>query len=119
MSISFLIVEDNENMRRMIRSLVSEFAGDVYECADGAAALPAYAAYRPDWVLMDLKMKDVDGIAATNQITTAFPDAKVIIVTDYDDDDLRGASRRAGAGWYVNKENLLNLPQILRDEMPC
>ncbi len=80
---SFLIVEDNENMRRVIRSVLSEFPGDVHECADGSEALAAYAAHLPDWVLMDLKMKYVDGFAATGQITSVFPNAKVIIVTDY------------------------------------
>ena len=111
---NFLIVEDNENMRRMIRSVISEFAGETHECSDGSEALAAYSAHRPDWVLMDLKMKHVDGIAATCQITAAFPEAKVIIVTGYDDPELRGAASEAGAYGYVNKENLLELPRLLR-----
>ena len=111
---NFLIVEDNVNMRRMIRSIVAEFAGEIHECADGAEALEAYTAHRPEWVLMDLRMKNVDGITATGRITSAFPDARVLIVTDYDDHDLRLASREAGACGYVVKENLLDLSLILR-----
>lgn len=115
---NFLIVEDNENMRRVIRSVISEFAREVHECSDGSEALAAYAAHRPDWVLMDLRMKGVDGIDATGQITSAFPQARVLIVTDYDDPDLRAASRAAGASGYVVKENLLDLSRLLRPDRP-
>lgn len=111
-----LIVEDNENMRRVIRSVVSGFAGRVHECTDGSEALAAYAAHRPDWVLMDLRMREVDGIDATGRITSAFPGARVLIVTEYDDADLREASRAAGASGYVVKENLLDLSNILHPD---
>ncbi len=63
-------------------------------------------------------MKYVDGIAATTQITSAFPEARVMIVTDYDDQELRGASCKAGACGYLLKENLLDLSQILRAHTP-
>ncbi len=116
--VNFLIVEDNENMRRVIRSVIAELAGEVHECADGSEALAAYAAHRPDWVLMDLRMRDVDGITATSRITSAFPGARILIVTDYDDQDLRAASHEAGARGYVVKENLLDLSRILRPDAP-
>ena len=108
-----LIVEDNEQMRRLIRFLVSELAEVVHECVDGSLALAAYAQQRPDWVLMDIKMAGTDGIAATRQITTAFPDARVIMVTDYDDMELRKEAGEAGAIEYIVKEDLLELPRIL------
>jgi DNA-binding NarL/FixJ family response regulator len=111
---NFLIVEDNENMRRMIRSIVAEMAGETYECADGSGALAAYAEHRPDWVLMDVKMNQMDGITATRQIKKAFPQANIMIVSDYDDHDLRLAAREAGASEYVIKESLLDLCHILR-----
>lgn len=112
---NFLIVEDNDNMRRMIKSLVSEFAGETYECCDGAAALAAYAEHLPDWVLMDIRMSEVDGISATGRLKAAFPDANIIIVTDYNDAELRRSAREAGACEYVVKEDLLDLRRILRE----
>lgn len=111
----FLIVEDNNNMRRMIRNLVSEFADETHECHDGAEALAAYSEHLPDWVLMDIRMSGVDGIAATRQLKVAFPDANIIIVTDYNDEELRRSAREAGAREYVVKENLLDLRRILRE----
>lgn len=111
---NFLIVEDNENMRRVIKSIVAELACETHECADGAGALAAYAEHRPDWVLMDVKMKQVDGITATRQIRQAFPQARIMIVSDYEDQELRAAAREAGAIEYVAKERLLDLCRILR-----
>jgi two-component system NarL family response regulator len=108
-----LIVEDNDQMRLLIKCLVGNIADLVVECRDGAEALAAYSEHRPDWVLMDIKMGQVDGIAATRQIRALFPSARIMIVTDYDDARLRKAARSAGACEYVLKEDLLALREIL------
>jgi CheY-like chemotaxis protein len=108
-----LIVEDNDQMRRMIVRSVHDLAEHTWECSDGAEALPAYTRHRPDWVLMDLRMKQMDGISATRQIKASYPEANIMIVTDHDDPDLREAAREAGACEYVTKENLLDLRRIL------
>lgn len=108
-----LIVEDNSAMRRLIRNIVSKVASEVYECRDGAEALAAYAIHRPDYVLMDIQMGVMDGITATARIKAADPAAKIIIVTDYDQVELREAAREAGACGYVVKENLLELLPVL------
>ncbi|HTF44830.1 MAG TPA: response regulator transcription factor [Terriglobales bacterium] len=109
----FLIVDDNAAVRRLIRSIVLPLAGDISECTDGADALSAYLAQRPDVVLMDIRMKDVDGIRATKQIREADRKARILIVTGYDDTELRQASMDAGACGYVLKDNLLELVRLL------
>jgi CheY-like chemotaxis protein len=111
---SLLIVEDNDRMRRMIRSLVADIADPIYECEDGTEALETYTALRPDWVLMDIAMNRLDGITATHQIKAAHPEAKVIIVTAYDEPDLRWQARTAGAWGYVLKDNLLEVRRLLQ-----
>lgn len=108
-----LIVEDNPAVRRMIRGIVAGIGVEVEECVDGSEALAAYSTHRPDWVLMDIAMKDVDGITATRRLMAADPAAKVIIVTSYDENDSREAARAAGAYGYVLKENLLDVRRIL------
>jgi DNA-binding NarL/FixJ family response regulator len=110
---NILIVEDSAGMRRMIRSLVAPLAAEVYECADGDAALSAYREHRPDWVLMDIRLKQSDGIATTACICAADPKAKVVIVTGYDDAGLREAATEAGACGYVLKDDLYTLPSLL------
>ena len=111
---NLLIVEDNENVRRLIRRLVADQAEEIYECGDGAEALEAYRRCRPDWVLMDIMMKEVDGLAATREIRAAFPGARIVIVTNHDDQGLRDAARAAGACEYVLKEKLFTIGQLLK-----
>jgi DNA-binding NarL/FixJ family response regulator len=93
--------------------MIRSFAEEIFECAGGVEALLAYDARKPDVVLMDIRMDEVDGIQATLQIKAYDPEARVVIVTDYDDDTLRQAAIRAGACGYVLKDNLLALVQLL------
>lgn len=108
-----LIVEDNSKMRGMIKSLFAESKYQLYECEDGSEALAAYKKYNPEWVLMDIMMKRLDGISATRQILNYHPDAKVIIVTDFDDNELRKQAKSAGAYDYILKEDLQSLFMII------
>jgi DNA-binding NarL/FixJ family response regulator len=108
-----LIVEDSDAMRELLRELLDDLAESIRECEDGAGALAAYRWGHPDWVLMDIRMKEVDGITATQQIKAAFPEARVVIVTEYDDAGLRKAAHNAGAAGYVLKEDLAEVREIL------
>ena len=115
-TMTVLVIEDSEPMRRTIRSFIDDLTQVVWECPDGTDALAEYRKNRPDWVLMDIKMGVVDGLAATRQIKTAFPDARIVIVTSYDEQSLRDEARLAGACGYVLKENLRELVNILSGE---
>ncbi|HKQ06923.1 MAG TPA: response regulator transcription factor [Blastocatellia bacterium] len=108
-----LIAEDNDGMRGLIKRLVADFASEIYECRDGSEALAVCLARQPDWVLMDIRLDGLNGLTATRRITAAWPQAKIMIITDYDDDELREAARHAGACEYVVKENLLELRRLL------
>lgn len=108
-----LIVEDNPSIRRLLRRAVLEVATAVQDCNDGAQALAAYSVMRPDIVLMDVRMPVLDGLAATRQIRAVFPTARIVMVTDYDDEGLRSAAADAGACGYTLKENMTDLPQQL------
>jgi CheY-like chemotaxis protein len=102
-----LIVEDDDAMRALIKTVVGDLADSFCECNDGLHALELYAMHRPDWVLMDLQMPQVDGLCATSHITTAWPAARVLIVSAFADEDLQDAAMRAGATGFVSKDNLL------------
>jgi len=108
-----LIADDNARMRQMVRQIVAGLASAVYEASDGGEAIAVCAAQRPDWVLMDLRMKPLDGLAATAQIKARFPETRIAIVSQYDDRELRAEAARVGACAYVLKENLHELPGIL------
>ena len=110
-----LIVEDNSQMRDLIKSFVREFADEIYECADGSEVFAAYREHHPDWVLMDIEMEQMDGITASRQLVQSYPAARIVIVTKYDDEEMRREARKAGARGYVLKENLSALLDILTE----
>lgn len=112
-----LIVDDNAEMRRLLRSLVTRQVEAVYECEDGAQAVDAYATEHltaADWVLMDIEMPRVDGLEATRQLKSIWPDARVCIVTGYDRPELREAAKTAGASDFIAKENLHIVRRLLQ-----
>jgi len=110
---SLLIVDDNARMRSLIRCVVADLFESITECVDGARALGAYSECCPDWVFMDMRMPGLDGIVATSRIKNTYPAARVVIVTSYDDANLRRAASDAGAFAYVLKEDLFELRRIL------
>lgn len=112
-SVNILIVEDNAAIRRMISRTIRHLATEIHECTDGADALEDYTQHRPDIVFMDVRMPRMDGLAATRQIRKHYPSARIVIVTDYDMDDLRTAAFEAGAEGYALKDNLCQLEEYL------
>ena len=110
-----LIVEDNPSIRRLLRKTVSAVASVVQDCGDGEQAIVAYHAMRPDVVLMDIRMPVLDGLEATRRITSSYPFARIVMVTDYDDADLRSAAVDAGACGYILKENMADIPGQLME----
>jgi two-component system response regulator DegU len=108
-----LIVEDNAGIRRILRRILIDTASPILECSDGSGALAAYAEHRPDIVLMDIRMPGVDGLTATRQICAYDPSARVIVVSDYEDEDVKAAALDAGARMYVFKEEISGLPEIV------
>ncbi len=109
-----LIVEDNQEMRELIKSVVGDLADAVAECGDGSQAVAAYADQQPDWVLMDMEMPRVGGLAATRRLRAVWPEARIVIVTQHNDAHYRAAAHEAGACAYVTKEDLLPLRQIFQ-----
>ena len=100
-------------MRALIRSLVEGTGSSVHECADGEHALELYARIHPDLVLMDVRMRGMDGIAATRAILLSDPRARVIIVTERSEDEVRRAAAAAGASGFLLKQDLLELPALV------
>ncbi len=100
-----LIADDQLLMLDGLRTLL-ELESDmevVGEAEDGQAALDAYAQLQPDVVLMDIRMPGMDGVEATRRICARWPDARVIILTTFDDDEYIYEGIRAGALGYLLK----------------
>jgi CheY-like chemotaxis protein len=111
--VKILIVEDNAAVRRLIRRAIAHVAQEIYECADGVDALKAYSEHQPDLVFMDVRMPRMDGLAATRQVMESYPTARIVIVTDYDEQEFRSAAFAAGAIGYALKDNLTDLEDLI------
>jgi len=111
-----MIVDDNPHMCQLLRQLLSDLADAIVECADGDQAVAAYAVEQPDWTLMDLRMSRLGGIEATRRIRAAWPEARIFIVTEYDDVHWRAAAQQAGACGYLLKDDLLEVRRRLQSD---
>ena len=104
--IRLLLVDDQRLMRdglRILLELESDFEV-VGEAEDGAKVLEYYQQLRPDVVLMDIRMPVVDGVEATRRLRDFDPDARVIILTTFDDNEYIFEGLRAGALGYLLKD---------------
>jgi DNA-binding NarL/FixJ family response regulator len=104
--ICVLLVDDQRLMREGLRVLLELESGleIVGEAVDGHAALEAYAELQPDVVLMDVRMPGMDGVEATWRLRERWPEARVIILTTFDDDEYVFEGLRAGARGYLLKD---------------
>jgi CheY-like chemotaxis protein len=108
-----LVADDHGPFRTVLKSLLGAQGAEVVECGDGHEALKRFSELAPDWVLMDVDMPVLDGLAATRQLIAGSPGVRVVIVTQHDDEQLRAAARQAGACGFVPKDALELLTPIL------
>jgi DNA-binding NarL/FixJ family response regulator len=116
MGATILIVDDNPQLRTLIRRISAQ-EPDLYvvgEAGDGAEAIRLTHELRPDIVLLDLVMPQVDGLEALRRIKAEQPEIKVIIVTVHTEDAYRTAAEASGADAFLLKKTLMTvlLPTI-------
>jgi DNA-binding NarL/FixJ family response regulator len=104
--IRVLIADDQALFREGLRTLLGAHADleVVAEAANGEEAVLMAGSYRPDVVLMDLRMPVLDGVAATRRLTAARAACRVIALTTFDDDETVFDALRAGAVGYLLKD---------------
>jgi DNA-binding NarL/FixJ family response regulator len=104
--IRILIADDHAVVRSGLRSIL-ESEDDIEvvgEAADGHQALEVAQELLPDVILMDINRGDWDGVTATRRVRNSVPSSRVIVLTNYDEDNLVFSSIRAGASGYLLKE---------------
>jgi two-component system, NarL family, response regulator LiaR len=104
-SLRVVVAEDDPFARRTVREALQRAGMTVVgEAENGRQAIELAFKHRPDAVLMDIVMPDVDGLAATRQIVNEMPDQIVILVSCDDDEAIGLAGLRAGAVGYLTKD---------------
>jgi DNA-binding NarL/FixJ family response regulator len=106
-TVRVMIVDDDDLMRGGLRALLSsdERIDVVEEAADGRVAIQRARHARPDVVLMDVRMPELDGIAATAELLAAAPASRVMILTTFEDDEYILNALRAGASGFLLKRS--------------
>jgi DNA-binding NarL/FixJ family response regulator len=105
--VSVMLVDDDGLMREGLRAVLSsddriEVTG---EAENGRLAVQRARHLRPDVVLMDVRMPELDGIAATEQLIAAAPDSQVVILTTFEEDEYILGALRAGASGFLLKRS--------------
>jgi len=105
--IQLLIVDDHPVVREGLRAMLAtdQTIKIVGEASDGAEAVVMVAQKKPNVVLMDIRMPNIDGIEATRRIKDEYPSTAVIVLTMYDNDAYIIDAVRAGASGYLLKDS--------------
>lgn len=99
-----LVVDDHDSVRTILVALLSEYGLEIIgSCANGSEAVARCRDLQPDAVVMDVRMPVLDGISATREIKALRPETRVVLLTAYEEDDLRTAGLAAGADQFVVK----------------
>ncbi len=102
-----LLVVDDHDLMRETTQLMLQGQSDlevVGEAVNGRQALELCRQLRPDLVLMDVRMPEMDGLAATRAIKEELPEISVLLVTAHESDDYRREGASAGAAGYILKD---------------
>ena len=112
-SLRLLVIEHQPGLRQLVRRWIEGLDSVICECVSASEALQFGAELRPDWVVVDAQLKPVNGLAALGELKARFANARFVLVSDFDDDDLRAAALRAGACACLPKEELSALRSLL------
>ncbi len=104
--IRLLLVDDQAIIREGLRNLLQAQADlDVVgEASQGQEAVEQAIALTPDVILMDIRMPVMDGVAATRALSQQLPDARILVLTTFDDDDYVAQAMQQGAKGYLLKD---------------
>jgi len=101
-----LLVDDHEVVRLGLRALLDKHPNFevVAEAATAREAVEKTQTHKPDVIVMDIRLKGGSGIEACQEITTKYPDMRIIMLTSYAEDEMLFSAIRAGAAGYVLKQ---------------
>jgi two-component system response regulator DegU len=105
--LNVVLAEDHQTVREGIKMLVNAQADMrvVGEAGDGASAIQTVREKRPDVVVMDISMPEMNGLKATRKLKSEFPNVKILTLTRHDDDSFLEQLIGAGASGYVLKQS--------------
>jgi DNA-binding NarL/FixJ family response regulator len=113
-----MIVDDHSSTREMIRKFLTSPGVMFCECASGSEALAQVREFKPHWVTMDINMPGLNGFQCTKALLQEHPDARVVIVSSFNEPHFRQFAHDAGAVSFILKENILALRMMMVQKAP-
>ena len=110
---TILVVDDSPLWASLVQAVLGSDC-QIIQCLSGAAAVPAYAQCLPDWVWMDISMPGGTGFAAARALLAMWPEARILFVTQHDENEFRREAASVGAVGYVLKDNLAAAVELMR-----
>lgn len=111
-----LIIDDDMLVSSALKTII-ETGEDLQVCAtgnDGGDALPLYRRHRPDVLLMDIRMKDMNGLEASAKVLSEFPNARILLLTTFSDDEYIIQALKAGVKGYLLKQDYQSIVPALK-----
>ncbi|MBU5436631.1 response regulator transcription factor [Tissierella sp. MSJ-40] len=102
-----IIVDDDYLVVNSLKTIVNASGIEVLAVGyDGMEAVDLYNLHRPDLILMDIRMEKMNGIEATKKILEIDPDAKILLITTFQDDEYISSALSLGCKGYILKQNI-------------
>ncbi|RRD95028.1 DNA-binding response regulator [Clostridiales bacterium COT073_COT-073] len=110
-----LLIDDDVLVLSSLQSIMEYNKIEVVAMGkDGGEALELYRQSQPDIMLTDIRMKQVDGIEAAGQVLAEFPQAKILLLTTFEDEQYISEALRIGCKGYILKQNISHLIPALQ-----
>lgn len=109
----FLLIDDNGYCGKYLRSLITNNGDEYIEIENNDDLCSAYLKYKPDWLLIDIQMKERNGFNIIEKIKYKLPEAAIAVLSDFYDERLRLNAEKVGASVFIAKENLFDFYSII------
>lgn len=112
-----IVIADDDCLVANALKTILEASSDITVAAvgsDGKEAVSLYREHRPDVLLMDIRMKEMDGLCASEAILKEFPDSKILLLTTFSDDEYIVRALKLGAKGYLLKQDYESIVPALR-----
>lgn len=105
--VKVIIIDDDYLVVNSLKTIVNASGIEVLAVGhDGTEAVKLYNEYKPDLILMDIRMEKMNGIEATQEILKIDPNAKILLITTFQDDEYISSALSLGCKGYILKQNI-------------
>jgi DNA-binding NarL/FixJ family response regulator len=111
--LKILVVDENKEFRNYFNEMITSRSDQYLELADASNLENFYRRHIPDLVIIDLQIKNA--FRAVKELIEEFPQARVLILADFDDERLKMKAAEVGAAAFLSKENLFDFYKTIND----